>query len=88
MGTTWIVCISKKSYILTSDIAFSEEEVAHTQMVDAEPGDSAHARASASIKSLQIQALDNSVRELDFASWSLAYNAVCLLDLTYGLTLS
>ena len=42
-------------------------------------------RARASLKSLQI--LGNSVRGLDFASWRLAYNAVCLPVLTYGLAL-
>ena len=42
-------------------------------------------RARASLKSLQI--LGNSVRGLDFASWRLAYNAICLPVLTYGIAL-
>jgi hypothetical protein len=42
-------------------------------------------RARALLKSLQI--LGNSVRGLDFASWRLAYDAVCLPVLSYGLAL-
>ena len=39
-------------------------------------------RTRASIKALQL--LGNSVHGLDHASWHLAYNAICLLVLTYG----
>jgi hypothetical protein len=39
-------------------------------------------RTRASLKGLAL--LGNSVRGLDFASWRLAYNAVCLPVLTYG----
>jgi Reverse transcriptase (RNA-dependent DNA polymerase) len=39
-------------------------------------------RARASLKALQL--LGNSVRGLDQARWRLAYNAICLLVLTYG----
>jgi hypothetical protein len=42
-------------------------------------------RAKASFKSLHI--LGNSARGLNFGSWRLAYNTVCLPVLTYGLAL-
>ena len=42
-------------------------------------------RAKSALKSLQL--LGNSVRGLDFMRWRLAYNAICLPILTYGIQL-